>query len=48
MSRKKIDTFEIEHKGIGVFSSLFTSSIKIEQKPDMEHIDYRLTIRENN
>lgn len=48
MRKDKIDTFDIEHKGIGVFSTIFTSSIKVEQKPDMEHIDYRITIRENN
>lgn len=48
MTNKNIDTFDIEQKAISVFSGLFTSWIKNELKPDMEHIDYKVTTRENN
>ena len=44
---RKVDTFEIEKKSKNVFEGIFTSWIHVEQQPDMEHIDYRVVIRQD-
>jgi len=44
---RKVDTYEIEQKSIPIFTSIFPSCIKVQQIPDMDHIDYRVGIRQD-